>query len=184
MALSVGLLPSLVIGAAAYGAGELLLGESENKNSLKRTNRNLYEILVTAKDENNQILALIPKIDDVDIQKNLKEINETVDKIIETLESKPNKLKKIHTFFDYYLPVTVKMLKKYDEIENQRLISDEGKEFMLQAKKMIQDINRSFKKQLAMLYQSELIDADAEMKVFEAMLKADGYDSNDFDIKK
>ena len=76
------------------------------------------------------------------------------------------------------------MLKKYDEIENQRLISDEGKEFMLQAKKMIQDINRSFKKQLAMLYQSELIDADAEMKVFEAMLKADGYDSNDFDIKK
>lgn len=55
---------------------------------------------------------------------------------------------------------------------------------MEQAKKMISVINEAFKKQLAMLYQSDLIDADAEMKVLDSMLKADGFDSTDFDLNK
>ena len=53
---------------------------------------------------------------------------------------------------------------------------------MFQAKKMISEINGAFKKQLASLYQSDLVDADAEMKVFDAMLKSDGFDSTDFQL--
>ena len=47
---------------------------------------------------------------------------------------------------------------------------------------MIQEINQAFKKQLANMYQSDIIDTDAEMKVFESMLKADGYDSENGDF--
>ena len=183
VALSVGIVPSLVIGAAAFGAGELLLGNDKEENPLKKTNRSLYDTLVTAKTQNDQILAMIPKIDDREMQEEIREIHETASKIIGAIEVRPNKIKKVHNFFEYYLPVTVKMLKRYDEIENQGLVSDEGKVFALQSKKMIRDVNQSFRKQLAMIYQSELIDADAEMKVFESMLKADGYDDTDFNIK-
>ena len=84
-------------------------------------------------------------------------------------------------FFNYYLPVTYNILKKYDEIENQKLNSDEGKKFMQQTESMIEKINNAFKSQLSNLYQADIVDTDAEMKVFETMLKADGYDtSNDF----
>ena len=42
-----------------------------------------------------------------------------------------------------------------------------------------------FKSQLSNLYQADIVDTDAEMKVFETMLKADGYDtSNDFNKKE
>ena len=53
---------------------------------------------------------------------------------------------------------------------------------MAQTEKMIQEINQAFKKQLANMYQSDIIDTDAEMKVFESMLKADGYDSENGDF--
>ena len=50
---------------------------------------------------------------------------------------------------------------------------------MTQAKSMIGKINSAFKNQLSNLYQSDMVDTDAEMKVFETMLKADGYDTSD-----
>lgn len=184
LGLAVGLVPSLAIGAAAFGAGELLLSNNKTKTSLKESDRPLYEVLETAKSQNKEIQKIIPEIEDMEIRKDLAEIHTTVEKIISTVVSKPNKKKKLNNFFDYYLPVTVKIIHKYDEIENQRLSTREGKEFLDQAKKMIHDVNGAFQKQLGLLYQSDLVDADAELKLFDTMLKSDGFDSDDFDIYK
>ncbi len=158
---------------------------SNNKEpSLKHTNRNLFDTLKLASDQNNEILRTIPKIEDKEIRDDLSEIYDTVERIIHTISTKPNKIKRVDNFFDYYLPVTLKILKKYDEIENQRLTSTDGRMFMSRAKSMIKEINQSFKKQLANLYQSDLVDADAELKVLDSMLKADGFDSTEFNINK
>ena len=54
---------------------------------------------------------------------------------------------------------------------------------MKQTENMIQKINNAFKSQLSNMYQSDIVDTDAEMKVFESMLKADGYDTTS-DFKK
>ena len=90
----------------------------------------------------------------------------------------------MNNFFEYYLPVTLNILTRYDEIENQKLSSEESKKFMSQTKNMMEKINNAFKNQLSNLYQSDIVDTDAEMKVFEGMLKADGYDtSTDFKNK-
>ena len=112
----------------------------------------------------------------------IKEINLTVEKIIKTVETKPDKYKKSEKFFNYYLPVTIKILNRYDEIENQKLTSEESQKFMESTKKMIEKTNNAFKKQLSSLYQSDMIDLDAEMKVFDSMLKADGYNDDDFNV--
>ena len=177
LALSAGLLPSLAIGACAFGAGELLLRDKE-KDSQKENNKSLYDTLNGAKNQNNQIKNIISKIDDQKMSANIKEITETTTKIIATVESNPKKIKNMNNFFNYYLPVTLNILKKYDEIENQGLSTEEGKKFMLQTQEMIQKINNAFKNQLSNLYKSDMVDTDAEMKVFDTMLKADGYDDN------
>ena len=180
LGLSVGIVPSLAIGACAFGAGELILHDKK-PNDLKESNRSLYDTLADAKNKNKQILEMIPKIESDALKKNIKEIHITVNKIIETVEKNPDKCKKMNNFFEYYLPVTLNILRKYDEIENQKLASKEGQKFMLQTEDMIEKINNAFKNQLANLYQSDIVDTDAEMKVFESMLKADGYDtSSDF----
>ena len=74
-------------------------------------------------------------------------------------------------------------MSKYDEIENQKLNTEDSKKFMESTQKMVKKINEAFKKQLSNLYQSDMIDTDAEMKVFDTMLKSDGYDVDDNDFK-
>ena len=172
--LSIALGPALVIGCAAFGASELVLSSVKSKELLKDIDKPLYLKINTAKKQNKEILSLIPKVESDITKKNLKEIHETVDKIISTIENNPSKAKKINNFFDYYLPVLIKIVNKYDEVENQKLVSKDGKVFMSKADKMIGETNKAFESILSSLYQKDIMDADADMKVYDLMLKADG----------
>lgn len=174
LGMSVALVPSLIIGGVAFGAGELVMSSIKTKETLKETNLSLYQKIENAKKQNKEIINVIPKVENENTKTNLKEISENINKIIGVVENNPNKEKRLKNFFDYYLPVLIKIIDKYDEIENQRLISKEGKEFLDKANKMIDETNKAFKMILASLYQKDIMDADAEMKVYEMMLKADG----------
>ena len=56
---------------------------------------------------------------------------------------------------------------------------------MNSVEEMIAKIKKAFEEQLSNIYQTEMIDTDAELKVFESMLKSDGFiDNIDFDIDK
>ena len=79
----------------------------------------MNEIIIEAKAKKVQIANIIPKIEDPELVSIIKEIDSTVEKIIKTIESKPEKYKKSEKFFSYYLPVTINILNRYDEIENQ-----------------------------------------------------------------
>ena len=174
LGMSIALAPALAIGCVAFGASELVLSGVKGKESLKDTDRELYLKIQEAKKENREILNLIPKVESTETRNNLTEIYETVVKILNTIQFNPKKAKQANNFFDYYLPVLIKIVKKYDEVENQKLKSEEGKEFLVKADKMIKDTNKAFTNILASLYQNDIMDADAEMKVYNLMLKADG----------
>ena len=174
LGMSVALVPSLVIGGAAFAAGELVFSGIKTKPTLKNTNISLYKKIEFAKKQNKEIENLITKVESEWTKTNLKEINDSVKKIISVVENNPKKEKRLNNFFDYYLPVLIKIVLKYDEIENQRLISSEGKSFLKKADKMIEETNKSFKLILSSLYQKDIMDSEAEMKVYDLMLKADG----------
>lgn len=172
--LSVAFAPSLVIGGCAFLASELMFSGIKTKEKLRNTNKSLYQKIIEAKKEQKQIKTLIPKVENIETQKNLKEINETINKILEEVEKNPKKEKSLNNFFDYYLPVLIKITSRYDEIENTRLTSNDEKKFMTKAEKVIKDTNKAFKTILSNLYQKDIMDTDADMKVYELMMKADG----------
>ncbi len=182
LGLGISIIPSLCIGFAAFGAGNLLL--SNNKNTEKNDNMSLYEMLNEAKKQNAQIYSIIKEIENKSLQLEIKEIYDVSTKIIDTVSKNPKKLSQTQNFFNYYLPVTLKILVKYDTIENQKLDSEESKKFMESTENMIIKIKKSFKAQLSNLYQSDMVDTDAEIKVFESMLNQEGFnDVDDFNIK-
>lgn len=176
LALSLPLLPSALIGTGAFIAGELLLSSDEEKQlpaeSVKKT-------LDKAKNESKDIYNMRNKIEDEDLKKYLISISTSANKIISTIEKEPKKIRKIANFFDYYLPVTLSIIKRYDEIENQNLSSKEMKEFISSTKLMLKSADEAFNKILERLYQNDMINIDADMKVFNSMLKADGYDDEE-----
>ena len=94
-------------------------------------------------------------------------------KIFREVETHPEKQKQASTFFDYYLPTTLKLLGTYTEFEEAGI---EG-ENLCQAKSRIESIMdnllENFEKQLDELYRSEAMDVDADIRVMENMLERD-----------
>ena len=182
LALSLPILPSVLIGASAFVAGELIL--TKNKKTLKEENFNLYKVLENAKKQNKRIIEAKSYINNYEIKAYLTSINESTSKIIKAIEKTPKKIKNIDNFFDYYLPITVKIINRYDEIENNDLSSKDSKKFMSSTINMLSSIDKAFKNILNNLYQKEIIDMSAEMKVFSSMLKADGFNENELEVKE
>lgn len=127
---------------------------------------------------NSKIEQIKNKIEDEELVSNITQISNSISKIINTIDKKRDKYKNMNNFFNYYLPVTYRILCKYDEIEDQKLSSQDSKKFMESTKNMISKINQAFKEQLSKLYQADIIDTDADIKVFESMLKSDGFDDS------
>ena len=174
LGLALGLAPAIAIGGAAFVASELVI--SGNKKIQEVIEPTFKEKVAIAKRQITYLKDMIPKINDEEMQNDLKDITTSSNKIINRIEENILKNKTATKFMDYYLPVCVKIVSRYDEIEDQSLTSRDSKEFMKNTGKILKATNKAFKKILNSLYQNEIIDADAEMKVFNTMLKADGFD--------
>lgn len=174
LGLSAAIIPSLAIGCTAFTASQLVLSGIKPKETLKNTDIKSYLKVNEAKKQNEEIFKLILKVENEKTKQNLQQIYSTVTKIISTVEKKPKKIEQLDNFFDYYLPVLIKIVKRYDEVENQSLTSEEGKSFMKKADKMIANTNGAFSTILSSLYQKDIMDVGADIEVYNIMMKADG----------
>ena len=173
LGLAIPIAPALAIGAASFVASELII--NGNKKIQEKVAFTFKDRIDEAKKDNNYLKDMVSKIDNEDIAKDLDEITKSSTKIINRIEENHLENKTANKFMDYYLPVCVKIVGRYDEIENQSLTSRDSKKFMQDGAKLLKATNKAFRKILNSLYQSDIIDADAEIKVFNGMLTADGY---------
>ena len=173
--LSLTLAPALLVGAGAFVASELVINGSKKKiEEIKELS--FKEKITESKREIKYLKDMINKIDNEEVSSDIENIAKSSDKIINHIEEGELHNKVAVKFMDYYLPVCVKIVSRYDEIENQSLTSRDSKEFMSNTAKILKATNKAFKKILNSLYQNDIVDADAEMKVFNSMLNADGFD--------
>ena len=173
---------SILTGVFGFGAGTLVFSDNKMREyTIDTEHEDIAEVLSKAKKMSADIMGMVNRVEDPDLQIDIREIYRTSKKIIDAVEKAPKKIKYVNTFFNYYLPETLKLLRKYDEIENQRL-GKSGDEFMARTRKMISKIKDAFNEQLAHLYQEDMIDSEASMKVFDSMMKSEGFDGSDFKL--
>lgn len=181
LALSFELPMALILGIMGFGAGNLLFSDTKSNTNIEVKEDNIKEVLAQARKMNSSILNMINKVENDSLKQDIREIYQTADKIIVTVANDNKKIRSVENFFTYYLPETLKLLKSYDIIENQKL-GNASEEFMKKTRNMVEKINEAFKNQLAHLYQEDIVDTNAEMKVFDSMIKSDGYGENDFKL--
>lgn len=186
LALAVPIIPSLAIGAAAFAAGELVFrpDKIDLLEKLKDTNISLYNKLNNAKKDCAGISKMIPLIEDYEVREYLENIVKNTNSIISTIERFPEKEKKLKNYFDYYLPVTLKLAQRYDEIENQKLKSKESNKFFENTKNTLKEIDDVFGQFLNNLYEADMSDANVEIKVLNSMLKSDGLGKEKIIVKE
>ncbi len=183
--LNLGLAPSLITSVAALGASSLIFKSDYDLDDLGIDNAKEYLELLQESEKNvTKLKQMKDKIQNTDIRGKIININKTTDKIIKVLHKKPDKISSASKFLNYYLPVTIKILERYDEIEEQKLTSSSSRDFENKVNQMISNIEIAFDNQLNNLYNEEFIDTNAEIKVFEAMLKSDGLLGESINTKK
>ena len=174
LALNLGIIPSVAIAGISFAAGVLATKEN-NLDELGIKNLEAYKTLLeNSKQSLTKLKKIVPSIENETIKNDVSDITKTSEKIINRLEKTPEKISQATNFLNYYLPITLKILSKYEEIENENLTSTEIKNFMKRINNLISNIKNAFDTQLNNLYSTDMVDIDAEMKVFEQILKSDG----------
>jgi hypothetical protein len=183
------ILPGSVGAAAAAGvvsfiATNLILKDDEDDLTKLSIGRNIdiTDIVNSSLQLNAKLYSYQKKIDDKEIVVLIRSIYDTSSKIIFAVKKTPAKYQYATKFFNYYLPETVQLITKYDEIENQYMTSEEVKNYFEKSKNMLIKIDNAFKKQLSNLYKEDILDSKADMKVFDTMLKSDGIDDNEIKV--
>lgn len=94
-------------------------------------------------------------------------------KIFREVEAHPEKQKQASTFFDYYLPTTLKLLGTYTEFEEAGIEGENLRQAKSRIESIMDTLLENFEKQLDELYRSEAMDVDADVRVMETMLDRD-----------
>ena len=179
--LSLDILLSLGIGIASYYATYLVV--PNKKVNLEET-KSLDEIIEFGYEKIGEINSILKQLEEPTIVKNFRKVCSDTEKILVEVKNKPEKASQIKNFLSYYLPVSVRILNQYDEVENQRLTSADSKKFMEKVLNLSEKVKEATENQLNSMYNQELINVGADIKVFETMLKSDGLlDSSKIKVK-
>lgn len=120
-------------------------------------------------------------IPDYKVSAQLKQIEILTASIFNQVEKKPDKLKEVRQFMNYYLPTTIKLLEQYVQMQNVGLKGENIGSAMQQIEQMLDKVIVAFQKQLDGMFDRDVVDITADIQVMEQMMAAQGLtDTKDF----
>ena len=122
----------------------------------------------------SRIQQLNEDIPDFKVSAQLKQNEILTASIIDQIEKKPDKLKEVRQFMNYYLPTTIKLLEQYVQMQNVGLRGDNITTGMQQIENLLDKVIVAFQKQLDSLFERDVVDITAEIQVMEQMMAAQG----------
>lgn len=118
-----------------------------------------------------ELRQLAMRLSDQRIRQLTEEVCVWADKILRTLKEQPEDLPRVWNFFDYYLPTMEKVLRKFKQLESGGVLTADTAD---KTAACLREISTAMQKQYASLYDDDVFDLEAEMKVMTAVCKRDG----------
>ena len=138
--------------------------------NINKFNKELQELAIL-KQNIHGLRKLFDEINNEDIKKELKEIIKISDKIYKEIIVNTEKLYKIEKFNNYYLITVEKVVRKYIKLSKNKVNNNETETFFSKIEEFLNNVSTSFNNLYQSLYNDEVIDIDAEMKVMEKEMK-------------
>ena len=107
----------------------------------------------------------------IEIKKEIKEMIENLDKIYNELFNSPDKMNLFNMYGEFYLPTISKIISKYCNLANKKIKSNEEQELLNNIENTLKKLNIHFQEKFNSLFEAEIIDLDADIKVLLKELK-------------
>ncbi|HXB06442.1 MAG TPA: 5-bromo-4-chloroindolyl phosphate hydrolysis family protein [Puia sp.] len=173
------LLPSLLLGLAAFGGAYMFLYAFRPKPRIQfdigmGITPELLE--TTMKEGGDKVKALIDcskDIKDPAIRAKIARIIEVIKSIFANFEKDPKDIKQAKQFLSYYLDTSIKIVRKYRDLSGQNVRSPEIAATLTKAELMLDSIEKAFEKQHARLLRDDAMDLDTEIQTLEKTFNAE-----------
>ena len=121
-----------------------------------------------------EMRRLNDSIEDPVVSAQIDHIEATTGKIFAYVMTHPDRKSQIRRFLNYYLPTTIKLLNAYDRLDEAGISGANIDGAKGKISELMTTIVAAFDKQLDALFQGEVMDINAEIKVLESLLTGDG----------
>lgn len=106
-------------------------------------------------------------IKDEKINKNIEDITKESEKIITMLEQKPNKVTQVYDGFDYYLPLSIKVVDHFVYLAGKETLTNIEKDFMDNINSCLDNLELEIKKLLENMNYTKMIDITTRIEMFK-----------------
>ena len=114
------------------------------------------------------------QISDVELSRQLGKMQQIAGNMLRYLEKNPQKLPLAQRFIDYYQDRAVLLVRKYREFEATELQTGRVQEMKERMKAALNGLDEAYEEQFERILSDQFIDLDAEIKVMQQALDADG----------
>jgi 5-bromo-4-chloroindolyl phosphate hydrolysis protein len=125
-----------------------------------------------------EIRRMNDRIADKRVSAAIEHIESVTQSIFEQVSGRPEKERQIHTFMNYYLPTTLKLLNAYAELEKMPTAGENIVSSRKRIEDMLDRLVFAFDKQLNDLFDAEAKDISSDIRVLETMMARDGITSD------
>ena len=106
-----------------------------------------------------------------DAAKKIQDICRIGVEIFDDIKKNPDDLRRAKPFVNYYLDAAMNIIKQYAELSNRKQITPEADKSIKKVEDILDSMKATFEKQLANLFEDDLLDLNAEIKVLEQTMK-------------
>jgi len=128
-----------------------------------------------------QIKSANDAIPEEEISVNLSRLQNIVAQIFKHVEQNPKKLPEVSKFINHYLPMTLKLVNSYKELNDQPVQGENIRNAKNEIEKTINIINVAFENLLDDLFEEIALDISTDISVLETLLTQEGLTKNDFE---
>ena len=126
-----------------------------------------------------QIRTLNEQIPGLEMSAKLKQLEELMKLIFQVVRQQPEKQNSIDQMMRYYLPTTIKLLKQYVTLQDQKVQGENIGDGMQKVEGMLDGVILALQKQHDAMFRADVIDITADIRVMEKKLAAEGLTDND-----
>ena len=119
-----------------------------------------------------------------DMSIKLNKMQGIVHQILNYIEKNPKKINEVNKFINHYLPITIKLLNSYKDLNNQPLQGENIKNAKMEIEHSIDVVNMAFENLLDDLFEDMAMDISTDISVLKTLFKQEGLtEENDFGNK-
>lgn len=160
---------------------ELIRQEKSNAEMNDPQKRELRFTIDMGQNYIKQIRSINDALPEEEISNKLDRLENIVSQILEHIESNPKKLSEVNKFTNHYLPITLKLVTSYKELNEQPVQGENITNAKNEIEKSIDFINTAFEKLLDDLFEEMALDISTDISVLETLFTQEGLTKKDFE---